>query len=183
MAGCTATKIPLVESHSSPSKYFLENVPYVKQERYYCGPASVEMVLKYHGIQSVDQHIIGQSCDTRANMGTHWDKLAGDINRRGKKLGFAADIHYGDFELLKQYVSSGYPVIVRQWTDYRKTSRHYRVVTGYDDNLKVIQYHDSNSGPKQFMLYDDFADLWIVIRDDMYWTSRNLMIVMGKTGG
>lgn len=55
MAGCSTRQIPVDHTINVPLSHIVEKEPFVKQKPYYCGPASAQMVLRYHGITKFDQ--------------------------------------------------------------------------------------------------------------------------------
>jgi hypothetical protein len=179
LAGCTQPNIPAPSNLQPPHVFRIDNVPFVKQKPYYCAPASAEMVLNYYQVTQLSQDDIAE-CDAGNATGTHWSKLVSYLNSNGKEYGIAADTVYGDLNLLKQYVSSGYPVLVRQWKNNNKPYKHYRVVIGYDDSRRQILFHDADERPDLEMDYDAFIELWDIKSNRNHWTSKNLMIVIAK---
>lgn len=179
MSGCSTQHIPVDRSANVPLSHIIEKVPFVKQKPYYCGPASAEMVLRYHGITKFDQDDIAQ-CDRENRKGTHWKKLVDFLNWNGRKDGIVAKAMYGDINLLKKYIASGHPLLVRQWKNVNKKSKHYRVVIGYDEQNQKVIYHDPNRRAHMKMNYKKFNDLWDIQTERTHWSSRNLMIVISK---
>ena len=178
IVGC-ASKIIIDLKAQTPKTKIIDIVPFVLQKPNLCGPASAEMVLKYHGVTTFDQVKIS-SCDSENAKGTHWLKLVSYLNWYGEKDGIVANTDYGDIDLLKKYIVAGYPVVVRQWYNSKKKSRHYRVVVGYNDGTEKIIYHDPKQRANMEMDYKLFTDLWNIQLDSRNWSSKNLMIIIGK---
>lgn len=177
--GCSSNQFTLNLVTDVPSSFIIKNVNYIKQKPFYCGPASAEMVLKYHGINNLNQDDIA-SCDANNKTGTHWDKLIRYLNRQGNKNGYGAFKIEGDLNILKKYIASGYPVIVRQWLNSKKIIRHYKVVVGYDDNKQEIICNDPLTYPNMTIPYTIFMEYWNVQVPNLARSTKNLMIVIGN---
>ncbi len=182
LSACIAKNIAFDEKIEAPPSVLISNVPFIKQKPYYCAAAAAEMVLRYHGIEHFNQDDIA-ACDAENKTGTHWRKLVNYINIEGKKYDTAADIILGDLELLKKYLASGHPVLVRQWQDKKKRYKHYRVVIGYHDAAKLVYFHDPQIRSSMSMEYEEFTRLWDIRDSSEKWTSKNLMIIIGKKTG
>ena len=109
-----------------------------------------------------------------------WEKLVDFLNWNGRKDGIVAKAIYGDINLLKKYIASGYPLLVRQWKNSNKRSKHYRVIIGYDEQKQEVIYHDPNRWANMKMDYKTFNDLWDIQTERMHWSSKNLMIAIGR---
>ena len=103
-------------------------------------------------------------------------------NKRIKELpgeaAAARQIQTEFFENLKEHLRRGNPVIVHQWWNENKTSQHYRVVTGYDDDRKIMYLNDPKLGRIE-QNYDTFFILWKV---EEAWLPFN-SIVFNIAGG
>ena len=73
----------------------------------------------------------------------------------------------GDLNLLKSFISAGYPVIVEKGYYERDSSGtvswmgHYQFVTGYDDTTKKFTVQDTYlDGPNFKIDYDKFVEGW-----------------------
>jgi hypothetical protein len=66
------------------------------------------------------------------------------------------------WKIIQRYLSSGIPVIVHQYWKGKKSSGHYRVLTGYDEHRKIVYLNDANPGKKITQSYDRFFELWNV---------------------
>ena len=171
--------VPLI-GVSQKKQYQIKYVPYISQKPYYCAPASAEMVLKYYGINNLNQDDIAES-DASNLKGTHSIKMTNFLNVQGDSLGFTCKRIEGDFKKLKKYLEKDMPIIVRQWSSLKKTSRHYRVVIGYDDIRKQVICHDPGRNGKNLRIpYKTFKKLWIVRDKNPYWSSKNLMIIIQR---
>ena len=179
ITNCTKNESEINLPTSIPFKHFINGVPFIKQKPYYCAPASAEMVLKYYGITKFTQDIIA-SCDSLNKKGTHWKMLFEYLIFHGKNNGFETKKKDGNLTLLKKYIASNYPIIVRQWTNLSKKNRHYRVVVGYDDEKNEIICNDPLYGQNYNIQYDIFRELWEINHKKSRWSSHNLMIIIIK---
>jgi hypothetical protein len=66
------------------------------------------------------------------------------------------------WKIVQGYLSDGIPVIVHQYWKGEKSTGHYRVLTGYDENSKQVYLNDSNPGKRITQSYDEFFKLWNV---------------------
>ena len=165
--------------HKLSSNHLINDVPFVRQKPYLCGPASAEMILKHLGISDIDQKQIA-SCDSDNLRGTHWLKLVAYLNKNGMERGFYARLVVGNPEHLKRLLTAGTPIMVRQWKNSNKKSRHYRVVVGFDDRKQVFIYHDPIIKPNMEMDYSVFSNLGQIKTTAPKWSSHNLMIIIEK---
>lgn len=114
------------------------DVPKRKQiNSHYCGPASVRMVLLYHGIDQTQSYIAGKIGTTDA--GTDIAPIKTYLNSQvgSGKYTYVniSDIKFSDG--LVYSIDKGYPLICmiqtnKLWYYYGHTSGHYVVVKGYD---------------------------------------------------
>ena len=76
------------------------------------------------------------------------------------------------FSQLKGHLDSDVPVIVHQWFNEKKSTQHYRVVTGYDDRIEKVYMNDPKLGRIE-MSYELFLKLWLVEED---WLPYNFIV-------
>jgi len=169
----------------TPSAYNIPGVPYHFQiTSWYCGPASLQMVMDYWG-EEVNQHDIADVANDVVNSGTnstdmrraaHFSGLSECIQNPAllgyaeRQLGYAcmeASFLANPGQKLKNTVYEQYPVFILTWYAPTHTAGHYRVVKGWDDSLAAFVLHDpwysgSLCGPDLVMsdalLLDD---LWV----------------------
>lgn len=146
------------------------HVPFhYQEERYYCGPAALEMVFDYYG-EAVPQLEIADvarteppdepckgTCRYDMRRAGHFSNLSTSVGNEmpGSVTGYSArKLGYASFtkspmtiEDLKNLVDLGYPIIVL--TRYNLTSPygHYRVVVGYDNYNDELVIHDPWNKP------------------------------------
>jgi ABC-type bacteriocin/lantibiotic exporter with double-glycine peptidase domain len=149
-------QLPKNESASS-ARYVIEDVPYIRQIGAQCGPASLAMVLNYWGVDK-DQNALAQQIGTATGTSP---RMMIDYPR---SIGFKAENYSGSLERIAENISNCRPVIVMQWLNYgdRQEARvgHYRVVTGYDREKKLIFMNDPNRNGHSRLDFSVFLDLW-----------------------
>jgi hypothetical protein len=167
-----------------PAAYCLAGIPYHFQiTDWYCGPASLQMIMDYLG-EEIGQDNIADVANDIVNSGCYSD----DMRRAAHFSGMSTAIQdpslqgYVERQLgyacmersfltnigtrVKSTVYQGFPVYTLTWFGATHSSGHYRVVKGYDDNLNVFIIHDPwysgyPSGPDLLIDQDFFVDnLW-----------------------
>jgi hypothetical protein len=167
-----------------PPAYCLAGIPYHFQiTDWYCGPASLQMIMDYlgeeigqHNIADVADDVVGVGCisdDMRRSA--HFSGMSTAIQDPGLQGYVERQLGYGCMERafltnigarLKNTVYQGFPVFTLTWFSGLHSAGHYRVVKGYDDNLNVFVLHDPwyysyPSGPDILIDQDFFVDdLW-----------------------
>ena len=157
LASTTTVLIPV--SSNTNEEHYINGVPLVDQEdKPWCGPGSVAMVLKYwFNDVSIDE--VGEEIDSEKD-GT----CPGDILEYIRLLypvtrfkSLTDDLLLKEsFEELKKYIREGSPVIISRWSKYERGG-HWCVVIGYDS--KNIYIADPNGYEDSFK-YNDFRKLW-----------------------
>ncbi|MFH1332793.1 MAG: C39 family peptidase [archaeon] len=110
-------------------------VPYIKQWPYYCGPACLEMVLRYHGIEKT-QDEIGREISPVPYFGYTTSQL----KEYAEKQGFQATLtkHSNITELIKN-IDAEIPTIILQWLNIEKKQPHFRVAIGHKENKITVR--------------------------------------------
>lgn len=112
------------------------DVPLVKQQDFYCGPASLAMVLQWSGMAVTQADIAAQSFSPGAK-GTYLADMTGAARRRGQLA-----VGLSTFPDLLREVSAGHPVIVFQNLGLSWAPKwHYAVAVGYDLGSDEIFLH------------------------------------------
>lgn len=135
-------------------RYIIPGVPYIRQKPYWCGPASLAMVLNYWGLNISQDEIATEIYRPD-------DKLTyiSDMVKYPRSLGFYAKAITGSIDILKNYIIADIPLIVLQKFSITNPYGHYRVVIGFDDNEHILYVLDPAIG-KQTISYDEFIELW-----------------------
>ena len=131
----------------------IDGVPFFKQDREKCGPASLASVLAYYGVP-IQPDAISES--------TYNPKLKGslitDLENYARRMGFVTESGQGDMERLKQFIDSKKPVItlvdLGLWIAAKP---HYLVLFGY--NAEGFIMHDGEN-PSQTCPFSVFYRMW-----------------------
>lgn len=152
--------------HSAGSKTL--NVPLCKQENnYYCGPASVQMVLKYFGYTAT-QSKLGSIMNTNSSDGTYVYQIANGLNSylgSGKYAYiYTSELSFGT--KIVPSIDAGYPIVCHTQTKKLPhydghASGHYVVVIGYSwaqggstgGRETILTFNDPNNVSKYYGRY------------------------------
>jgi ABC-type bacteriocin/lantibiotic exporter with double-glycine peptidase domain len=116
--------IALAAAFSAPAAMWLD-VPFIKQAKNGCGPASVSMVLAYWGAAAVS-----------SSRGPEITP-ASEMERYVRDAGFQSFAFQGEWSDLEQHLAKGRPLIVGLGK-----SRHYVVVAGVDSERSLVSVND-----------------------------------------
>ena len=143
-----------------------------------CGPASIEMVLKFWGDYRYNQYDIAEQIGKQfaeekrfknSNFLKHGQAIFTDYPgtpayimvrylrnwASTKKFSLKSlpqdqsilDQKFSEvLSWLKNHINKGIPIIVHQYWKGNKSTGHYRVVTGYDDDKKIVYLNDPKAG-------------------------------------
>lgn len=124
----------------------LKDVPFIKQSKNHCGPASLAMILEFNK-RNVDLKELSSQMMTPAARGTYATDLVTAVRRQGMIA-----IRINDLKSLLTEVSAGNPVLVFQNMGFGFMPKwHYAVVVGHDLDGPDIILH---SGKKKFKKMD-----------------------------
>ena len=123
------------------------DVPFVRQEKNGCGAASIAMVMQYwqrqHGqpgqlerLTDADPEEIQHSLYSPSAQGIY----ASAMERYFEKHGFRIFAFVGDWNILKEHLEKGRPLIVALKSG--RSSLHYVVVVGLDWQPDVVLKND-----------------------------------------
>ena len=134
-AGCVGTHKPLYPDSNATKQL---NVPFVKQHRYYCGPACLSVVFGYYGVQK-NQDEIGKTMYRRIIGGV----LKEDLVRYAKKEGWEiVKAGSSDLDEVKKHIDAGEPVIAFTLLGPKFLFKgHFVVIVGYDDVKEQVICH------------------------------------------
>jgi len=119
----------LVLANGAGATFVIDDVPFVRQETQYCGPAALSSVLSYYG-DDVDQKTIGKEVHSPGLRGA----LITDLENYSRKRGFQTKIGRASTADIKEFLLNNKPVIVLVDIGFWVISRmHYLVVYGYTD--------------------------------------------------
>ncbi|WP_342077379.1 PA2778 family cysteine peptidase [Yoonia sp. SS1-5] len=155
LAACAAPFDPAEELTADiPTRAVVAGVPLIQQADFYCGPASIAMVMQWAGADVTQADIAALSFSPGAR-GTYLADMIGAARRQGQ---FAVEL--STFDALLAEVSAGHPVIVFQNLGLGVAPVwHYGVVTGYDLQSDQI-FLNSGERDQMVMPFDLFARTW-----------------------
>jgi len=137
--------VALVNENPDSGK-ILTDVPFIEQKRYDCGPASVAMVLQYHGVDA-DADRIAKRFESEHVAGT----FTVDLLIAASDAGLEAHWIEGDMEKLKHEIDSGRPpVVFLNLAINPLPMRHFAVAVGYVSH-KGKDYIVLHSGYDRFL--------------------------------
>lgn len=118
----------------TPTRAAVAEVPLIKQQDFFCGPASLAMVLQWSGMEVTQTEIAAQAFSSAAE-GTYLADMTGAARRRGQLV-----VGISTFPELLNEIAAGHPVIVFQNLGLSWVPKwHYAVVVGYDlENRKIF---------------------------------------------
>jgi ABC-type bacteriocin/lantibiotic exporter with double-glycine peptidase domain len=182
MTGMTCA--PSLKTSGIPRSHLL-NVPHIKQGKSECGPASLTMVLEYHGIRT-ERAAMARALHFNPHRGVTPRQLRSYPARVGCQVKTYSWWN-GTLNRVMVEVARGRPIIVRQWYNERYQARkwtaHYRVVVGYDLDKQEIYMQDPNRPPDTrgynlALKFTTFLDRWdLMTHPD---PSFNWMLVIYK---
>jgi ABC-type bacteriocin/lantibiotic exporter with double-glycine peptidase domain len=131
----------------------IDGVPFVKQDREQCGPASLASVFFYYGV-SIQTDVISKSIYDPKLRGS----LITDLENFARRQGFRTESGRGTVEKLKEFIRQRKPVIVLIDQGFWIISRpHYLVLFGY--NQEGFIAHNGET-PSRLYGYADFRKMW-----------------------
>lgn len=156
-----------VQVYAAPSANMLV-VPYHSQDLdYYCGPASVQMVIEYVSGNVIPQDTLAAELKTDpVKESTSTNNMRIPFDRRG--YGSVREEHAA-LSVLKEQNSRGYLSILLIWSDTNHKYGHYVVVIGYNESGIFVNdpwpsYWDQpvsrKTGKSAFVSDQLLADLW-----------------------
>ncbi|HYQ18616.1 MAG TPA: C39 family peptidase, partial [Polyangiaceae bacterium] len=124
--------------------------PSVSQLRNHCGPASVELCLRFFGT-AADQVDVAREIK-HPDGGTPVHRMRWYMDRAG----FSTRRVEADLPKLKAILAAGVPVILEE--DY-SMSRHVAVAIGYDDRRELLEVQDPMTHEVRETFYEDLPRL------------------------
>ena len=126
------------------------DVPLIRQTPEHCGPASLQMVMRYYGA--------GRDADSEADR-TYDPVLRGalvtDLALAARRVGFQATIETLSADSLIALLRSAVPPIVLYQTGVGPVTRaHYAVVVGWEPEGDRFVLHDGGAQPRRMRRSD-----------------------------
>ena len=161
VACSTPQTTKLLDSRGTlPAVAELGDLPFISQQRYYCGPAALATVLQWSGI-AVDQADLAGQVFTPGREGSLPTDLLAAVRRNGR-LAVPVD----NLRALMTEIAAGHPVVVLQNLALEIYPRwHFAVAFGYDLEKRQILLR-SGRNPRRATALDIFERTW---RRGNYW--------------
>ncbi|MBI5326684.1 MAG: C39 family peptidase [Deltaproteobacteria bacterium] len=135
--------------------FYIKNVPFFSQERYYCGPASLSSVINFYGVAASEEEITKEVYNPKLN-----GAISIDILKYARAKGFDASYYKGSLPEIKKEISAERPVIL--FVDFGYgfyPVRHYMVAIGYNDEIGYLIAHSGTEKDKTFS-YSEIQNAW-----------------------
>ncbi len=123
-----------------PSSYLIEDLPYLRQRREHCGPATLAMVFGYYNVILTQEELAKEFYRKKISGSLNLDMLIS-----ARRHGFNALTPDGSLDLLKRYISSNIPIIAMVSSSPGSKKYHFMVIYGYDDTKKVFRIHSGKT--------------------------------------
>jgi tetratricopeptide (TPR) repeat protein len=128
----------------------LQAFPSVTQLRNHCGPASVELCMRFFGTTAEQVAVAREIKHPDGGTPVH------RMRRYMDAAGFHTRRIEAGLDRLKAILDAGIPVIIEE--DY-STSRHVAVAVGYDDRREILEVQDPMTHEVRETGYDELAKL------------------------
>lgn len=154
LSACAAPAYRAALTADYPSRAIVPDVPLIAQADFYCGPASIAMVMGWAGSEITQEEVAALAFSPGAG-GSYLADMLGASRRLGQ-LAVTID----SFDQLMAELAAGHPVIVFQNLGFGPFPVwHYAVVTGIDLSTEEVTLH---SGQRDRMVMDlpAFARTW-----------------------
>jgi tetratricopeptide (TPR) repeat protein len=126
-------------------------VPFIAQERNYCGPAALAMLANYYGY-TVSQDEIARAIYLPDIGGT----LTNELSEYARRFHLWVRQYPGSIDDLRQKLDAGVPLLVLgRFGD----QTHYFLVLGWDNFRQVVTVH-SDTRPRYEMRAEEFFRRW-----------------------
>ena len=155
LGACTPLQTKRLKHNPPEPARVLLDVPFVPQDPYYCGPATVSMLLQHQGL-TADQHSIARAIYLPGRKGTLQSELKAYIRQEG----LIAYTIPNTLPALLREVELGNPVLVLQNLGFNWWPRwHYAVVVGYDIPAGQLILHTGDR-PQYRLSLGTFERTW-----------------------
>lgn len=140
LSACTPLQTKQLQQQAITPPAVLLDVPFVPQDPYYCGPASVSMLLQHRG-QPASQGDIAKDIYLPGRKGTLQTELVAYLRHRGL-LVYQVE---PQLRAVLTEVAAGNPVLVLKNLSLPIWPRwHYAVVVGYDSEQGQVILHSAD---------------------------------------
>lgn len=158
------TATPTVEP--LPTQVALQGVRYMDQHGLwnYCAPANLAMALSYWGWEG-DRMDTGEALKPYNKDKNVMPYEMADYVIANTELKAIVRVG-GDLELIKRFLSKGFPVLaekgawIKDFSGVVSWMGHYGVITGYNDGKSELITQDSYYSADYMVAYDNFIEGW-----------------------
>ena len=156
LSGCASVTLDTLRADLRDGQgYLIETVPFIPQRDYYCGPASLAMVLRYWGADA-DQDAIASELFIKSIKGT----LNFDLEFYARRQGFEARSFRGSLAEIKAHLRQNRPLIVFQDLGLGGYEiPHFAVLIGYNEARGEMIAHSGTTEYK-VMSHQEFLRTW-----------------------
>jgi tetratricopeptide (TPR) repeat protein len=152
LSGCSTQQVrqlQLERPADIPLQRSLAQVPFIAQEEYQCGPASLAMVLQSAGVAVTDQQLVEQ-----VYLPSRKGSLQAEMLAASRRYGVPSFRLAPTLDAVLQEVAAGHPVVVLQNLSFAwYPVWHYAVVVGYDLATNTITLHSGHTERMEMSLY------------------------------
>jgi tetratricopeptide (TPR) repeat protein len=129
---------------------------YIQPNVFYCGPTAIYLLMEYWGMENIDFNELVELMMSKTMKGTSNSSMV----YHTRKYGLDAYSFTGSITLLQKLLLLKIPVIVLQ--DLKKGIKlgHFRIVTGVDNEKKIVRIKDPARKGIKKMGYQKFISLW-----------------------
>lgn len=156
-----SSPIPTATLMPKPKSIQLDGFRHEYQTWNNCGPATLGMALSFWGWEGNQRPIAAFTKPNSRDKNVMPYELTAFVDEETDlKVVYRVG---GDIELLKQFLASGYPVVIEKGFEgpgFEGWIGHYVLTTGYDESSRLFTMQDSYYGPDQVMEYDDLITYW-----------------------
>jgi len=157
----TLTATPTLIPTPLPSQVMLTGILHQFQMWNNCGPANLSMALSFWGWKGDQRNTAAFLKPNQRDKNVMPYEMEDFVDQE-TELNAVVRIG-GDFQILKAFIASGFPVIVEKGFEgvgFDGWMGHYQVVNGYDDGKGEFYVQDSYKGPDLPMPYEQFQNDW-----------------------
>jgi len=155
MLGCAHNQPSSQTVSDNDNVVIVENVPFVRQNDKFCGPAAMASVMQFYG-QNIDQDEIAEEIYIPQLNGA----LISDMENFAGDSGYTVKSTNGSIELLKSNLDNKQPVILLvDKGKWRVSIPHYYVAYGYNDEKETVLLHTGDKRDQEIN-FDKLDQEW-----------------------
>jgi len=156
LTGCASLNVSTLKDYPPQDNdtFYIKGLPFVRQSYFYCGPASLEAVLRYWG-EDINQQGIAQAIYLGKAKGTFNFEMVDFCQR---KRFFTKDFS-GTIEDMKFYIRKNIPVIALHKKRVLFSDYHYVVIIGINEKNGYLVINDGYRENVKIS-FDHFSKNW-----------------------